>query len=223
MIGLIILMYMILSWLIFAEIDTSSKVPNSTQAGINEIKSQKNEPVILNDGPALETSVDFLPEPLPQLQSEARNADTIEKAWESQLNSILMQEIEIKEIAQKIFVILPTLPLDGQLEAAQHLVNLSGDEDYSAAEAVYFNTGLNPAVRRIVFEDLMNRPNAVRLPLLVRTLREYGHPMQSEAKENLQSLTGQNEGNDPARWDAVVKNALEEERKSLQDGENAPE
>jgi len=62
----------------------------------------------------------------------------------------------------------------------------------------------------------MNRPNAVKLPLLVRTLRETGHPFRNEALENLQVFIGRDEGDDPSRWEVAVSQTLEQERKELE-------
>jgi hypothetical protein len=68
-------------------------------------------------------------------------------------------------------------------------------------------------VRRLVFEDFMNRPNAVKLPRLVRTLRDQVHPMRREAIDNLQVYIGRDEGEDWVRWDAAVRGTLERERR----------
>jgi len=55
----------------------------------------------------------------------------------------------------------------------------------------------------------MNRPNTLKLPLLVRTLRESGHPLRNEAIENLQVYLGRDEGADWTRWDAAVRETLD--------------
>jgi hypothetical protein len=220
---ILIFLWGVLAWLIFSG---SGSPPATQKAEAREskiVKPHTNDLVNFKDEAQVSSLAPVAARPLPSYDPTTENAEPVEKIWETQINTILMQEIDIKEIANQIAVILPRLPLDGQLEASQHLVNLSADEDYSKAESVYFNAGLDPNVRRIVFEDLMNRPNAIKLPLLVRTLKEYGHPMRNEALENLQVLTGRNEGNDPARWDIVVQNALEEERKTMQDDRHSPE
>jgi len=135
-----------------------------------------------------------------------------DETWQAAINSILTDDAEPVVLSKRLAVALPGMPLEGQLEAAQHMVNLLGDEEYVTAESIYFHSGMPEQVRRLVFEDFMNRPNALKLPLLVRTLREYGHPLRGEALENLQVYIGRDEGDDPNRWDAAVREALEKER-----------
>ena len=135
--------------------------------------------------------------------------------WQKIISSLLNNDAEPKEIVKSIAVILPSLPVECQIGAAQHMVNLSADENYSVVEASYFNTAISEAVRRVIFEDFMTRPDSIKLPLLLRTLRQYGHPMRNEALANLQVLTGRNEGDDPIFWDSLVNAVLQEDKKEI--------
>jgi len=137
-------------------------------------------------------------------------------SWQQVIQGILMNDGEPAMLSGRLASALPGLPLEGQMEAAQHMVNLLGDQEYSVAATVYFNSAIPEPVRRLVFEDFMNRPNAVKLPLLVRTLRERAHPMRNEALENLQVFIGRDEGDDPSRWEVAVSQTLEQERKELE-------
>ena len=134
--------------------------------------------------------------------------------WQKTISSLLKSDAEPKETVKSIAVILPSLPVDYQISAAQHMVNLSADENYSVVEASYFNAAISEAARRVILEDLMTRPNSLKLPLLLKTLRQYGHPMRSESLANLQVLTGRNEGDDPIFWDSVVHAVLHENKKA---------
>jgi hypothetical protein len=136
-----------------------------------------------------------------------------EEAWQRTINAILTDDAEPSLLSGRLAAALPGMPLDGQLEAAQHMVNLLADEEYVTAETVYFNPSMAEPVRRLVFEDFMNRPNTLKLPLLVRTLRESGHPLRNEAIENLQVYLGRDEGTDWTRWDAAVRETLDRERR----------
>lgn len=42
---------------------------------------------------------------------------------------------------------------------------------------------------------------------------ETGHPFRNEAMENLQVYIGRDEGEDWFRWDAVVRETLDKERR----------
>lgn len=136
-----------------------------------------------------------------------------EEAWQRTINAILTDDAEPSLLSGRLAAALPGMPLEGQLEAAQHMVNLLADEEYATAETVYFNPSMAEPVRRLVFEDFMNRPNTLKLPLLVRTLRESGHPLRNEAIENLQVYLGRDEGTDWTRWDAAVHETLDRERR----------
>jgi hypothetical protein len=156
---------------------------------------------------------DSTPEPEPVTVAADSGLDAAAPPWQGTINSILLDDAEPRVLSQRLAASLGTLPLEGQLEAAQHMVNLLADEEYSTAENIYFNPGMPEPVRRLVFEDFMNRPNTVKLPLLVRTLRDPGHPMRREAIDNLQVYIGRDEGEDWVRWDAAVRGTLERERR----------
>jgi hypothetical protein len=148
-----------------------------------------------------------------QIPNPPAAADGEGGSWQQVIQGILMNDGEPAMLSGRLASALPGLPPEGQMEAAQHMVNLLGDQEYSVAATVYFNSAIPEPVRRLVFEDFMNRPNAVKLPLLVRTLRETGHPMRREAIENLQVYIGRDEGEDWVRWDAAVRETLERERR----------
>ena len=139
-----------------------------------------------------------------------------DREWGVVINSILTDAAETSILSERLAEVLKEFPLEGQLEAAQHMVNLLGDEDYFTAETVFFDKSISHQVRRVIFEDLMSRPNYVKLPLLVKTLRDFRHPLRREALVNLQVYTGQDKDLDPQVWDLVVSEFLDKE---LQAGE----
>ena len=59
------------------------------------------------------------------------------------------------------------------------MVNLLGDEDYFTAETVFFDKSISHQVRRVIFEDLMSRPNYVNYRPANETteLNSRGHPV----------------------------------------------
>ena len=151
-----------------------------------------------------------------QIPNPPAAADGEGGSWQQVIQGILMNDGEPAMLSDRLASALPGLPPEGQMEAAQHMVNLLGDQEYAVAATVYFNSAIPEPVRRLVFEDFMNRPNAVKLPLLVRTLRERAHPMRNVALENLQVFIGRDEGDDPSRWEVAVSQTLEQERKELE-------
>jgi hypothetical protein len=77
------------------------------------------------------------------------------------------------------------------------------------------------AGEKLVFEDVMNRPNSLKLPLLVRTVGQPGHPLHPEALDNLQLFVCPDVGNDPLQWQAAV-DATQTKQRLEQEAERAP-
>lgn len=185
---------------------------------VEPVESSEQEPDHPSPPVALDaTTGDSFSSHEPQAQTTAQppvdEPVVFEEAWQRTINAILTDDAEPSLLSGRLAAALPGMPLEGQLEAAQHMVNLLGDEEYATAETVYFNPSMAEPVRRLVFEDFMNRPNTLKLPLLVRTLRESGHPLRNEAIENLQVYLGRDEGADWTRWDAAVRETLDRERR----------
>jgi hypothetical protein len=206
--SLIILLWLVLALLFFLE-----------PAELIKIDAK---PIKTENSSALETARDNYSIPPPEdlrsaetitTSSAARPPEPIEEPWQQAIHAILQNDGSPAQLSGRLAATLPGMPLEGQLEAAQHMVNLLADEEYATAETVYLNPAMPESVRRLVFEDFMNRPNSLKLPLLVRTLRETGNPFRNEAMENLQVYIGRDEGEDWSRWDAAVRETLERERR----------
>lgn len=211
LIGFVILLWFLVGFFLLSDMPEN---PSARVAPVEELTIPAR--------PTPERSSNFLDNLVEESQERAVSARPVEEAeepsppdepWQLAINSILSADAEPVVLSQRLAVALPGMPLEGQLEAAQHMVNLLGDDEYAAAENIYFHNGHAEQVRRVIFEDFMNRPNTLKLPLLVRTLREYGHPLRREAIDNLQALLGRNEGEDANRWDFAVREALEKERR----------
>jgi len=134
-----------------------------------------------------------------------------EQPWEKAINRLLDSDDENVKVASSLAALAPTLPLEGQVEAAQHMVNLLDDEHYSLARDMLLNPSLHPDLREVIFSDVIDRPNSVKLPVLVSLLGIYGHPLRNEAHSNLQVLLGSDLGDDPAIWSGPIQAFLARE------------
>ena len=206
--SIIILLWLVLAFLFFSEPSELIKIDA--------------KPIKTENSSALETARENFSVPAPEdlrsaetitTSSAAPPPEPIEEPWQQVIQGILMNDGDPALLSGRLAAALSGMPPEGQLEAAQHMVNLLADEEYGTAEKVYLNPAMPEPVRRLVFEDFMNRPNSLKLPLLVRTLRETGHPMRREAIDNLQVYIGRDEGEDWLRWDAAVRETLERERR----------
>lgn len=211
--GAVLLLWGVLTFLIFSAPPDPLPRPPEPMNPRAAVESRADDAGFSpQDATGSEAPVHELPEQ-PVEETPVEEPVVFEEAWQRTINSILTDDAEPSLLSGRLAVALPGMPLEGQLEAAQHMVNLLADEDYATAETVYFSPSMAEPVRRLVFEDFMNRPNTLKLPLLVRTLRESGHPLRTEAIENLQVYLGRDEGADWTRWDAAVREALDRERR----------
>jgi hypothetical protein len=101
--------------------------------------------------------------------------------------------------------LLPNLPEDGQVEVAQHLSNLVSDEDYGTISGFLTNSALPEAVLDVFMADSLNRPNSVKLPLLLDVAREKENPKSTEAREILELFLEEDYGDDWAKWQSKVQ------------------
>jgi hypothetical protein len=120
--------------------------------------------------------------------------------WEETVDALLRDDDSAPGAkAKQLLELLPRFPEAGQAEAAQHIANLIADEDYPAFGAWFTNTNTALSVQEVVLADLLNRPNALKLPLLLEAARTPQHAKATEAKELLELYLEKDYGGD---WDA---------------------
>jgi len=120
-------------------------------------------------------------------------------AWESTIDGILRSNVSESQMAQMLINILPTLPEDGQIEAANHIANLLPDSEYNSVRPLLLNPSLPESVLSVFFTDLMNRDDATKLNAFLDIAQIPNHPFQSEAQSDLQIYLGEDYGNDWAK------------------------
>ena len=133
------------------------------------------------------------------------------KPWEQAINKILESDQENQQVAAQLMALLPTLPPDGQVEAVQHMVNLTDDESYQNAAAMLLNPATAADVAEVIYSDVLNRPNTVKLPVMVSILRTPGHRLRDETLSTLQIFLGEDLGDNPEAWNIAVQNYLAKE------------
>jgi hypothetical protein len=151
--------------------------------------------------------------------SEVDGADetsaTQEASWEAPINAILEAPEDNDQVVLRLAALVPTLPPDGQVEAAQHMVNLLDDENYQTALQMLLNPGMPTEVQEVIYSDILNRPNTVKLPALTALIGAPNHGLRDEALNTLQIFVGHDLGNNPLAWKSAVDEFLRQE--SLQD------
>lgn len=130
--------------------------------------------------------------------------------WEERIDDLLTTDGAEDKKAVQMLAMLPNLPEDGQVEAAQHISNLLPDEQYSALAPVLTNAHTAEAVLDVLMTDVLNRPNGVKLNTLLDVARVPGHPKAEEARDVLEVFVDENYGEDWTAWSNAVQKWLKE-------------
>lgn len=127
--------------------------------------------------------------------------------WEDKLDDILASEEDDTNKVSQLFAIFQRLPEDGQEEVAQHLSNLVANENYAPLGQLLQNAKLPESVLDVLMGDALNRPNSVKLPLLLDIARNSDHPKADEAKDLIGLYLDED---DPAKWPQKLQEWLKE-------------
>ncbi len=135
-----------------------------------------------------------------------------EDEWVERLDNLLDADEDNSATARKLIAALPALPPEAQEEYVAHAVNLCGDEDFGLLANVYLASETPPIVAEIIFDDALNRPDDLKLPMLAKTLQNPTHPLAGESREILEMYLDLEPAALPASgWEAAVQQYLREE------------
>ncbi len=135
---------------------------------------------------------------------------TILTNWEDKLDEILSSDAEDTNKVHDLLTMFPNLPPDGQEEVAQHLSNLVEDDDYAPLGKLLEDAKLPEPVLDVLLADLLNRPNATKLPMFLDLAKNPDHAKAAEAKELLELYLDEDYGTDWTKWQSEMKKWLEE-------------
>jgi len=129
--------------------------------------------------------------------------------WEEKLDTILTSDKPDPDKAKEMIEMFPKLSPEAQEEIAHHISNLTPDENYSLGQFVT-NSALPEAVLDVFTEDVLNRPNSIKLPLLLDVAKDSNHPKASEAKDILELFLENDYGTDWTTWQASLDKWLKD-------------
>lgn len=133
--------------------------------------------------------------------------------WEDRLDEILNKDAESDEVVRDLVSSMPKLPPEGREEFISHAVNLCEDEQFSAIGKVYLDPSTSKEVADIIFNDLLNRPDEIKLPWLVKSAQNAGHPMNADSKEILEMYLDLEPGVvPPGGWQQAVEAYIREQQ-----------
>ncbi|HUD48703.1 MAG TPA: hypothetical protein VMR33_17860 [Candidatus Baltobacteraceae bacterium] len=139
------------------------------------------------------------PAPTPQYSTD----------WEQKLDDILLAEEDPNTKADQILALIPTAPPDAQVELSQHLVNMVQDDHYSGAAQLLTNAVTPSAVSTVLMNDLLNRANTLKLPMLLAVAQNNDHPLKDQAREMLELLLQQDDGTNWDQWSSSIDTWLQ--------------
>ena len=130
--------------------------------------------------------------------------------WEDKVDEILGSASAEADKAKQMIDMFPLLPPQGQEEVVRHLTNLLPDQDYGLMRGYLTNASLPANVLDYLLDDVLNRPNSLKLPALLAVARNPQHPKATEAKDFLQLYLEADYGNDWDKWQAGMEQWLKE-------------
>jgi len=138
-------------------------------------------------------------------QSASATTTNLITDWEDKLDDILGSEGQDTNKAKQMLAMFPRLPEDAQVEVAQHVSNLLPDQEYAPLGKLLQDSKLPEAVLDVLIVDVLNRPNSLKLPLLLEIAQNPEHPKAGEAKDLLELYLEQDYGTDWNKWQAKLK------------------
>jgi hypothetical protein len=133
-------------------------------------------------------------------------------AWEDRLDELLTAETDNTTTVRGLVSSMRSLPPEAQEEFVAHAVNLCEDEQFGMLAEIYYNAATPQEVSETIFNDALNRPDEIKLPLLAKTLRNPGHPLAGEAKEILEMYLDLEPGAlPPVGWEQAVNEYLRQQ------------
>jgi hypothetical protein len=151
----------------------------------------------------------FHPKAAPVQDTAAAPADdSTSTNWEGNLETILLSDDDENTKADHILALIPTAPPDAQAELAQHLVNMVQDDHYQGTADLLTNSATPSGVSTVLMNDLLNRNNNLKLPMLLDIAQQDDHPLKDQAREMLELLLQEDHGSNWNDWSTSVNNYL---------------
>ncbi len=181
--------------------------PVDSSPTTHPVPSATNPPATQAANPGLNP----VPSPATNVESPTAAAGTNLLAdWESRVDEILTPDTDNTNKVTQLLDIFPHLPEDGQIEVAQHLSNLVPDDNYTPLGQLLQNAKLPETVLDVLMADALNRPNGVKLPVLLDVAQNPDNAKAGEAKDLLELYLDGDYGTDWNQWHQKLQQWLKE-------------
>ena len=108
------------------------------------------------------------------------------RSWDQRLDGILLGGGEVNDKSDAILKLIKVAPPEAQVELSHHLVNMTQDDHYDGVAELLTNATTQTAVATVLMNDLLNRRNALKLPMLLAIARNQDHPLKDQARDMLE-------------------------------------
>jgi hypothetical protein len=111
-------------------------------------------------------------------------------AWEQEIDDVIAStNVPVKEYARPVKEAFDKLDKADQLDCIHHCLNLLPDEQFAVLYDILYDKTEDPEVLDAIFSDALNRPEAIKNPLMKDLRKDSTHPMFFESARIL-DVTG---------------------------------
>lgn len=124
--------------------------------------------------------------------------------WDPRVEEILNAEGADAEKSARLLALFPQLPADQQEDLALQLAPQVPDKDYAPLGSILTNTATAGEVAEVLLTDLLDRPDSIKLPLLLDIARLPDHTKAEDARDLLEVMLDVNYGSDWEAWSKKI-------------------
>lgn len=128
--------------------------------------------------------------------------------WEKQIAEAAARGRDAAGQARELLALLPHLPEEALATATEQAIEHLPDADYATTVVPLLTAPkTHGQVASVLFADLMERPDPIALPALLRIAQTPDHPYSSAALDSLRLLLRAEFGRDWRAWESAVQRA----------------
>jgi hypothetical protein len=122
------------------------------------------------------------------------------KAWEDLVDDVVREDnaTPLPERGQKLKAALKEVPDSEKTTGVQTLLNLLPDETFAMVEPILLDPAENPEVLDAIFSDMLNRPDELKNPYIIKISKMKNHPQFTDAM-HIKTVTELEEDGDAAK------------------------
>lgn len=125
--------------------------------------------------------------------------------WRTGVSDVFGSGMSPTEQAKSLLAQFPNLPPAGQFETAHHISNLLPDEAYGTWAGYLTNSAISSEARKVIYADLLHRPNSIKLPMLLQLARSPAAPDSASAAQLLRATLREDHGSDWSTWSLRIQ------------------